>query len=700
MELFNLFAKLVLDSSEFQAGVTEAQSGAEDLASSLDSTGESFDGLASAMIESGGVSSENLERLAELDAEYQKSQDEIKKLEDALDEMTASGDEASGGAQELSDMLDAEREHAAQLQQEMMSLVNANEEQTDSTKDASQASEQAGSALSKYEGAIKKIKSAIQGLVAYKVAKWFWDTTDAVAEYGDHIDKTSQKMNLSAEAYQQWSFIAEHSGTSIDGLKMSMKTLAVQAENNSDAFNKLGMSYDDINKMSQEELFENTIKALQGVKDTTERTAIATQLLGRGAMELGPLFNSSASDIDDMKDRLNDLGGVMSERLVKNSAAYEDAMTDLQAAVQGAKNNIADFFMEFNTDVITAAANALGYLNRAFDDLFPDTYEEELEQNKRKVEALEKSYERFAEAGDELSMEAVASQLDIARAKVEELEGKINSATDTFETHENELAELKAAYDETFSAVSESLEGWFGAFDNASYEVTTSADEMMENLQSQADFWSEYSQNLQTLSDAGFDSLVTAIEGMGPAGAQYLNVLSSMVNGSEEEQAKLEDIASKFEEVEQQRNEASDTVTAIQFKDNSDETLRHIADVKKMLSDLDGSTATVTIITEDGPQGVDGENAAGLDYVPYHNFHAILHEGEAVLNKSEATAWRNGESFMQSADPNVAVIVDLLQDIISNGLNANVSTRSLYRSMRQENKTRTTATNYNAFAMA
>lgn len=35
--------------------------------------------------------------------------------------------------------------------------------------------------------------------------------------------------------------------------------------------------------------------------------------------------------------------------------------------------------------------------------------------------------------------------------------------------------------------------------------------------------------------------------------------------------------------------------------------------------------------------------AVGLDYVPYNNFHARLHEGEAVLTKSEATAWRRGE---------------------------------------------------------
>ena len=34
--------------------------------------------------------------------------------------------------------------------------------------------------------------------------------------------------------------------------------------------------------------------------------------------------------------------------------------------------------------------------------------------------------------------------------------------------------------------------------------------------------------------------------------------------------------------------------------------------------------------------------ASGLDYVPYNNFPAMLHEGEAVLTASEADAWRKG----------------------------------------------------------
>ena len=37
-----------------------------------------------------------------------------------------------------------------------------------------------------------------------------------------------------------------------------------------------------------------------------------------------------------------------------------------------------------------------------------------------------------------------------------------------------------------------------------------------------------------------------------------------------------------------------------------------------------------------------GSHAGGLDYVPYNNYAANLHKGEAVLTRSEAEAWRRG----------------------------------------------------------
>ncbi len=178
-----------------------------------------------------------------------------------------------------------------------------------------------------------------------------------LAEYGDHIDKQSQKMNMSAQAYQEWDAIMQHSGTSIDSMQMSMKTLANAAESGNDAFGLLGMSLEDIQRMSSEELFKATITALQNVESDTQRTFIAGQLLGRGATELGALLNTSAEDTEKMRQRVHELGGVMSDEAVKAAAAYQDSLQDMKTSMSGLTRGITSEFLPSFTEVMDGLTN-------------------------------------------------------------------------------------------------------------------------------------------------------------------------------------------------------------------------------------------------------------------------------------------------------------------------------------------------------
>ena len=178
------------------------------------------------------------------------------------------------------------------------------------------------------------------------------DGVSAAADYGDTIDKMSQKMGLSTDAYQEWDFVMQHCGTSIEALKPSMKTLAMAAEKGSDAFAQLGISEEQIATMSQEELFNATIAGLQGVTDETQRTALAAELLGRGATELGPLMNMTAEETEAMRQQVHDLGGVMSNDAVKAAAAYKDSLQNMQTAISGLKNKLAGDLLPSVTTVM------------------------------------------------------------------------------------------------------------------------------------------------------------------------------------------------------------------------------------------------------------------------------------------------------------------------------------------------------------
>lgn len=197
------------------------------------------------------------------------------------------------------------------------------------------------------------------------------------AEYGDNVDKMSQKLGMSAEAYQEWDAVLQHSGTNIEAMQSSMKTLATAAETDSAAFEKLGLSTEEIANMSQQELFEATITALQNVGSETERTYLAGKLLGRGATELGALLNMSAEETQAMRDRVHELGGVMSDDAVKAAAHYKDSLQDMTTAFEGLKRGLTSEFLPGITTVMDGLAevftgnseNGIAMISKGVDNL-------------------------------------------------------------------------------------------------------------------------------------------------------------------------------------------------------------------------------------------------------------------------------------------------------------------------------------------
>jgi len=204
-------------------------------------------------------------------------------------------------------------------------------------------------------------KTAVAGVTAVTTAIAGMTTATVkgvadVASYGDEIDKNSQKLGVSAQFYQEWDAVLQHSGTSMDAMGATFKKLATSSQSATDkqveAFKQLGLSMDEVSSMSADELFANVVSGLQGMEEGTERTAIATTLLGKGAQEMGALLNTSAEDTQKMIQTVNDLGGVMSDDAVKASAGFQDSLQDLQTSLTGLKNGAMAEFLPACTDVM------------------------------------------------------------------------------------------------------------------------------------------------------------------------------------------------------------------------------------------------------------------------------------------------------------------------------------------------------------
>lgn len=243
------------------------------------------------------------------------------------------------------------------------------------------------------------------GTAAVAVGKKLYSEVSDLAAYGDQIDKNSQKMGISAQAYQEWDFILQHSGSSIDAMSRGMMTLSKQAESNSDAFAQLGITQEELATLNKEELFSKTIEGLQALGEGTERDTIAAKLFGGSAKELGPLLNTSAQEVENMRKQVNDLGGVMSNKAVKDAATFQDSLQDMKTALDGIKRNLTSKFLPSFSGVFK---NLAGILTSSGKDA--EKYQKGLAKNFGKIASdLVKEIPKIAETAGKIGLSLIDS---------------------------------------------------------------------------------------------------------------------------------------------------------------------------------------------------------------------------------------------------------------------------------------------------
>lgn len=157
------------------------------------------------------------------------------------------------------------------------------------------------------------------------------------ADAADNVDKMSQKLGLSREAYQEWDYVLSQNGMSIDSMTSGVKTLTdtfadatAGNEKAIEKFEALGLSMEDIADLDREELFDATIAALQGMEDNADRAALANDLLGKSASNLTPLFNQTAESTNNLKGKAHELGLVMSDEAIDSGVKMKDTFDTLQ----------------------------------------------------------------------------------------------------------------------------------------------------------------------------------------------------------------------------------------------------------------------------------------------------------------------------------------------------------------------------------
>lgn len=162
--------------------------------------------------------------------------------------------------------------------------------------------------------------------------------TKKISEYGDHIDKMSKRVGLSSKEYQKWDFIMSQNGGSVDNLAGGIKSLTKHIGNAKSGtkesvkiFKTLGVSLNDTNGKlrSQEDIFNDCVRAIQNIKNPTEQAIIGQKLFSKGFQEMAPLLSQTSASVEKLKKEYDSLGLGISDSDIQKAVNMTDTMDKL-----------------------------------------------------------------------------------------------------------------------------------------------------------------------------------------------------------------------------------------------------------------------------------------------------------------------------------------------------------------------------------
>jgi len=199
------------------------------------------------------------------------------------------------------------------------------------------------------------------GSAATAVTGALVSVASSTASAADAIDEGSQKLGMTTEGYQEWSYILDQNGMDIDSFGTSMKgmvtTMTDGSLESSGALDTLGLSLTDLQGMSQEDALEAVVAKFQELPEGADKSALAIDVFGKSGMDMLPVLDQTAGSLDDMKQTAHDYGMVMSDEAVTAGAELGDSLDALKMAGSGMMNSLGSAIVplvQSVVDIITA----------------------------------------------------------------------------------------------------------------------------------------------------------------------------------------------------------------------------------------------------------------------------------------------------------------------------------------------------------
>lgn len=156
-------------------------------------------------------------------------------------------------------------------------------------------------------------------------------TVKKVVDLGDSLWTLHERTGMSVKTLSTLGLAADRTGGSLEGVADASKFLAQSiaqaiagSEAEAAAFRAIGLAAEDLIRLSPDEAFLQTARALGRVEGQATKTAVGIQIFGRAVAESLPLFSQIDSEMEAVA-KFGELG----DEFAKNADAFNDSLAAL-----------------------------------------------------------------------------------------------------------------------------------------------------------------------------------------------------------------------------------------------------------------------------------------------------------------------------------------------------------------------------------
>lgn len=280
------------------------------------------------------------------------------------------GNEVSATREKLDALKDAEKQVQQQfdqgdISQEQYDALKREIAATENElKELEKAAAKSNATLSKISATAEKVADAT-GNLAQKTKGLSTAAAGGIAAMGtlaykagqsaDEINTLAKQTGLSTEEIQKFQYASDIIDVDLNTLTGSMakltKNMATASKGTGDAaaaFTALGVNITDSNGelRNNQDVFDDTIAALAGIENETQRDAYAMQIFGKSAQDLNPLILGGADSLKELGKQAEEAGLILSQDALDSANEFNDAVDSLKATATGT-------FAEVGTEIAT-----------------------------------------------------------------------------------------------------------------------------------------------------------------------------------------------------------------------------------------------------------------------------------------------------------------------------------------------------------